>query len=139
MKTMLGFPLLVLLQLTNLASSIAQEFPPHAFTNPTDPRRRIERRLPDGMGDKHHMPSAGSHLRNEASIFTHTSTDDSLQPAWVRRYTSGLIPSIDKATAVAIDDSGNVYMTRSSNGLGTNDDYTTIIYSTSGAGRGQLW
>ncbi len=132
LKTFLGFSLLVLLQLTNLDSSIAQEFSPTTATHRVDPRRHIEQQLTDGMGDEHHVSSAASHLRNEAPILTQRSTDDSVKAAWVRRYASGLIPSADEASALAVDGLGNVYVTGWSDGSETNHDYATIKYNASG-------
>ncbi len=50
--------------------------------------------------------------------------------AWVSRYTSPGIAS-DVANALAVDDSGNVYVT-GSNGSGTFADYATIKYDSDG-------
>jgi len=44
---------------------------------------------------------------------------------WVERYTQ---PSIDNAFALALDDSGNVYVTGFSHGSETNSDYATVKY-----------
>ncbi len=47
--------------------------------------------------------------------------------AWVRRY-NGPGNSVDQANAIAIDGSGNVYITGASYGSGTAQDYATIKY-----------
>ena len=50
---------------------------------------------------------------------------------WVARY-DGPESGGDCATAIAVDDAGNVYVTGYSDGLGTHDDYATVKYDSSG-------
>ena len=50
---------------------------------------------------------------------------------WVQRY-NGTGSSIDMAYAIAADDSGFIYVTGASTGSGSNFDYLTIKYSSSG-------
>src|SRR5207253_11025758 len=54
---------------------------------------------------------------------------------WAKRY-NGPANSDDVAYAIAIDGSGNVYVTGSSLGSGTGLDYATVKYNSAGT---QLW
>jgi hypothetical protein len=55
--------------------------------------------------------------------------------AWVRRY-DGPINSSDIVSDMALDNSGNVYVTGSSHGEGLNKDYATVKYDPTGK---QVW
>jgi uncharacterized delta-60 repeat protein len=59
--------------------------------------------------------------------------DSSGNQLWVRRY-NGPGDFYDRATAIATDASGNVYVTGRS--IGVNEDYATVVYNSRGT---QLW
>ncbi len=54
---------------------------------------------------------------------------------WIKRY-NGPGNNFDKATSIAVDTSGNIYITGESSGIGSDLDYATIKYSSSGV---QQW
>jgi len=56
-------------------------------------------------------------------------------PAWVSNY-DGPGAGDDNGLAIVVDSSGSIYVTGYSPGYGTNDDYVTIKYDSSG---GELW
>src|ERR1051325_9910210 len=55
------------------------------------------------------------------------------EPLWTNRYDGGFYNFYDYATAVAVDSSGNVFVTGYSVGSTGNHDYVTIKYSGTGA------
>jgi len=69
--------------------------------------------------------SAGSGTGNDYATVKYNGQTG--QRLWVARY-NGPANSGDGATALALDDAGNIYVTGSSSGLGTGQDYATIKY-----------
>lgn len=76
--------------------------------------------------------SRGNGSLEDYVTIKYNSSGDSL---WVRRY-NGLDNTEDIANSLIIDNSGNVYITGRSRGIGSGFDYATIKYNSSGV---QQW
>jgi len=76
--------------------------------------------------------STGSGSSFDFTTIKYSSTGEQL---WVQRY-NGPGNSYDRAWGIAVDASGNVFVTGCSYGSGSANDFTTIKYSSAGA---QLW
>jgi hypothetical protein len=72
--------------------------------------------------------SSGSETSDDYATIKYYPNGDT---AWVRRY-NGPANWDDEVSAIAVDDSGNIYVTGGSVGSGTNMDYATIKYRPDG-------
>ncbi len=87
------------------------------------------------VDDSGNVYVTGQSQGSDSSAFSYDYATIKYSPAgdtlWVRRY-NGPGNAIDRGYALAVDDSGNVYVTGVSEGSGTSYDYATIKYSPTG-------
>jgi len=83
----------------------------------------------DGSGNIY--VTGGSHGSGTQKDYATIKYEPNGDTAWVRRY-NGPGNFVDEASAIAVDGSGNVYVTGSSYGSGTISDYATIKYEPDG-------
>jgi uncharacterized delta-60 repeat protein len=72
-----------------------------------------------------------THISRTNTDFVTIKYDKDGRVLWVRQY-NGSGNGRDNARAIVIDESGNVYVTGESEGAGTNTDFATIKYNSSG-------
>ncbi len=92
----------------------------------------------DRSGNVYVTGRSVGHVSNTEVITTDYATikyDTNGKQLWVKRY-AGAHNAEDEATAIAVDRSGNVYVTGISDGYTSTHDYLTIKYSPGGK---QLW
>jgi hypothetical protein len=93
----------------------------------------VSARVIDGFGNVYVTGwGKGSGTSNDYATVKYNSSGTEL---WVARY-NGPGNGDDWATALAVDESGNVYVTGESDGSGTSRDYATVKYNSSGT---ELW
>jgi hypothetical protein len=87
----------------------------------------------DGRGNAYVTgESLDSNGHNDYATVKYDSSGNEL---WVRRY-DGPANSTDEASCIVVDGTGNIYVTGTSEGEETDDDYATVKYDTDG---NRLW
>ncbi len=100
----------------------------------------FERLIPPHLREKINIPFAKdvytSHLLKKIQPNVRSATTDALEHAWVKYYASPNAPSRDVVHAIAVDSTGNVYVTGQSDSTYSHTDMITIKYNSSGS---EVW
>jgi hypothetical protein len=127
-KKLLILVVLLLVSVPNLAESVDTTWVSR-YNGPGNTTDGVKAIAVDGSGNVYVTgPSFGSGTYFDFTTIKYYSDGDT---AWVRRY-NGPGNGDDFAQDITADDSGNVYVTGSSLGSGTNLDYATIKYNPNG-------
>jgi hypothetical protein len=97
------------------------------YIGPTNARDGGNALAVDSHGD---VLVAGYYSYNGTSYYLALKYSNAGTPVWTNLYNGGVGDSV--AYAVALDNSGNVFVTGRSSGIGTGDDYATVAYSGTG-------
>ncbi len=128
LKVVLGLVLLLLLVGPTFAESVDTAWV-RTYNGPGNNEEYVSATAVDGSGNVYVTGySKGSGTDYDYATIKYYSNGDT---AWVRRY-NGLGNLDDAANGLAVDGSGNVYVTGASYGLGTSYDYATIRYLPNG-------
>jgi len=100
------------------------------YTGPGNLNDEIHAMVLDGAGNIYVTGRSARSDNNDDYATIKYNTDGVIQ--WVARY-NGPGNGDDYARSIAVDGSGNVYVTGASVGLETEDDYATVKYSSDGA------
>jgi uncharacterized delta-60 repeat protein len=129
MKTL--FTILVLLTASNkLQAQVIQEWVAR-YNGPGNSFDEANSIAVDGSGNVYVTGPSSSSVTASSEDYATIKYNPSGVQQWVARY-NGPGNSYDRAYSIAVDGSGNVFVTGSSSGSGTSDDYATIKYNSSG-------
>ena len=103
------------------------------YSHPGDSRDSAQKVVTDNAGNV--IVAGYTDDRISGADFLIIKYSGAGMPLWTNRY-NGPGNADDYANAVAVDGSGNVFVTGSSDGIGTGPDYATVGYSSSGV---PLW
>ncbi len=98
------------------------------YNGPQDHEDRAVALKLDGSGNIYVTGSSGAYPNNDFATVKYNASG---VEQWAARY-DGPGNESDFATSLAIDDSGNVYVSGTSTGTGTSEDYATVKYNSSG-------
>jgi len=128
MKTLITI-LILLTSFEILTAQVTQEWVATYNNGPGDESDGGELVAVDGLGNVYVTGRSIGSITSDDYVTLKYNIEGDQQ--WVQRY-NGPGNLIDKVRSIAIDNSGNIYVTGISYGSGTNYDYATIKYSSAG-------